>query len=133
MIKDGGAKTLSIGTERMPFFEPISVMWGAGLKVRLRPFQWQAMRLQVLLPETTRWQPLQQRFWRWFKEDAGEHNEALAAAVHFLSDPEVLDGAVTFVVDLGTAPVEAFEDLRDALETMGANHYEIGHPEKRFR
>ena len=130
MIKDG---TLSIDTERMLPFEPISVMWGAGLKVRFRPFQWQAMRQPVLLPETTRWQPLQQWFWRWFKKDAGEHNEALTGAVHFLSDPEVSDGAVTFVVDLGTAPVEAFEDLRDALETMGAKHREIGHPEKRFR
>jgi hypothetical protein len=80
---------------------------GAGLEVRLGPFQWQAMRLQVPLPETTRWQPLQRWFWRWFKENAGEHNEAPAGAVHFLSDPEVSDGAVTFVVDLGTAPVEA--------------------------
>src|SRR5262249_36741942 len=56
------------------------------------------------------WQPLQHWFWRWFKENAGEHNEALVGAVHFLSDPEVSDGTVTFAVDLGTAPVEAFED-----------------------
>jgi hypothetical protein len=56
------------------------------------------------LPETTRWQPLQHWFWRWFKEDAGKHDEALTGAVHFLSDPEVSDGSVTFAVDLGTAP-----------------------------
>jgi hypothetical protein len=87
VIKDGGAKTLSIDTERMLSFDPISFMWGAGLKVRLGPFQWQAMRLQVPLPETTRWQPLQHWFWRWFKEDAGKHDEALTGAVHFLSDP----------------------------------------------
>jgi len=43
--------------------------------------------------------------------------------------PEVSDGTVTFVVDLGTAPVEAFEDLLDALEMMGAKQCEIGHPE----
>ena len=55
VIKDGGTKTLSIDTERMLSFEPISFMSGAGLKVRLGPFQWHAMRLQVLLPETTRW------------------------------------------------------------------------------
>ena len=85
--------------------------------------------LQVPVPETTRWQPLQHWFWHWFKENAGEHNEALAGAVHFLSDPEVSDGAVTFAVDLGTAPVEAFEDLLDALETMGARRCEIGHLE----
>jgi hypothetical protein len=36
-------------------------------------------------------------------------------AVHFASDPELSDGAVTFAADLGTAPVEAFEDLLDAL------------------
>ena len=128
VIKEGSAKTLSIDTERMMSFEPICFMWGAGLKVHLDPFQWQAMRLQVRLPEMTRWQPLQHWFSRWFKENAGEHNEALAGAVHFLSDPEVSDGAVTFAVDLGTAPVEAFEDLLDALEMMGAKHCEIGHP-----
>src|SRR5262249_53632466 len=87
VIKNGGAKTLSIDTECMLSFEPTSFMWGAGLKVCLGPFQWQAMRLHMLLPETTRWQPLQHWFWHWFKEDAGEHNEILAAAVHFLSDP----------------------------------------------
>jgi len=44
----------------------------------------------------------------------------------WLSDPKVSDGAVTFAVDLGTAPVEAFEDLLDALEIMGVKHCEIG-------
>ena len=68
---------MSIDTERMLSFESISFMWGAGLEVRLGPFQWQAMRLQVLLPETTRWQPLQHWFWRCFKENASEHNEIL--------------------------------------------------------
>src|SRR5215475_7825246 len=129
VIKEGSAKTLSIDSERMLSFEPVSFMWGAGLGVHLGPFQWQAMRLRVRLPEITHWQPLQHWFWRWFKENAGEHNEALVGAVHFLSDPEVSDGTVTFAVDLGTAPVEAFEDLLDALEMMGAKHCEIGQPE----
>lgn len=129
VIKDAAAKTLSIDTERMLSFDPVSFIWGAGLAVRLGPFQWQAVRLQVALPETTRWQPLQHWFRRWFKENAGEHNEALAGAVHFLSDPELSDGAVTFATDLRTAPVEAFEDLLDALEMMGAKRCEIGHPE----
>jgi hypothetical protein len=128
VIKDGGAKTLSIDTERMLSFEPVSFRWGAGLNVRLRPFQWQAMRLQVLLPETRSWRQLQDWFRRWFKEDAGEHNDMMGA-VHFISDPEFSAGAVTFAIDLGTAPVEAFEDLLDALEMMGAQHCEIGQPE----
>jgi hypothetical protein len=133
VIKEGGATTLSIDTERMLSFESISFMSGAGLEVRLGPFQWQAMRLRVQLPETARWQPLRHWFWRWFKEKASEHNEALTGAAHFLSDPEVSDGTVTFAVDLGTAPVEAFEDLLDALEVMGAKHCEIGHPEGSVR
>jgi hypothetical protein len=57
VIKEGGTTTLSINTERMLCFESISFMWSAGLEVRLGPFQWLAMRLQVQLPETTRWQP----------------------------------------------------------------------------
>ena len=47
--------------------------------------------------------------------------------MHFLSDPEISDGAVTFSVDLGTAPVEAFEELLDAVEALGATLCEIGH------
>ena len=39
------------------------------------------MRLQVPLPETTRWQPLQHWFWRWFKEDAGEHGSLPSYAI----------------------------------------------------
>jgi hypothetical protein len=81
VIKDGAAETLSIDTERMLSFDPVSFIWGAGLEVRVGPFQWQAVRLQVVLPETTRWQPLQHWFWRWFKENAGEHNEAAAGRV----------------------------------------------------
>ena len=53
-------------------------------------------------------------------------NEPLAKAVHFLSDPEISDGAVTFAVDLGTAPVETFEGLLDALEMTGAKRCDIG-------
>jgi hypothetical protein len=49
--------------------------------------------------------------------------------VHFISDPEISTGAIIFTIDLGTAPVEAFEDLLDALESMGAKHCEIGSPE----
>ena len=46
--------------------------------------------------------------------------------MHFLSDPEISDGAVTFSVDLGTAPMEAFEELLDAVEALGATLCEIG-------
>jgi hypothetical protein len=113
VIKDGGAKTLSIDTEGMLYFEPVSFRWGAGLNVHLGPFEWQAMRLQVLHPETRSWRELQDWFWRWFKENTGEQNETMMGAVHFISDPEISTGAIIFTIDLGTAPVEAFEDLLD--------------------
>ena len=49
--------------------------------------------------------------------------------VHFLSDPEALaQDRVRFTVDLGTAPVDAFEELLDAVDALAAGAVRIGRP-----
>ena len=53
-------------------------------------------------------------------------DERLSGAVHFLSDPEVTNRTIKLEADLGSAPVEAFEELLDACVLAGATNVLIG-------
>jgi hypothetical protein len=126
VLQNGAVKELlTIDTKDMLSFEPITFDWGDSLRVSLGPFQWQSMILQIPLPKETDWQTLKQWFWHWFQQEE-EGDESPLGAVHFLSDPEISGKAVTFEVDLGSAPVEAFEELLDAISALGAKRCEIG-------
>jgi hypothetical protein len=65
---------------------------------------------------------------KWF--DLTEENEpdsdGLSGVVHFISDPESSDGGFTFIVDLGSASIDAFGELLDCLIEMGVETCLIG-------
>jgi hypothetical protein len=119
-------KLMTIDTEGMLSFEPVSFDWDDGLQVRLGPFRWQAMPVRMPLRNKTDWQPLQDWFWRWFRKDEDGDGDSFLGAVHFLSDPEASGEKVAFEVDLGSAPVEAFEELLDAVASLGVKQCEVG-------
>jgi hypothetical protein len=126
VIKDGEvSETLNVDTETMLSFDPLQFDWGA-LAVELHPFAWDAasFRLEGVEAEGG-WRPLQDWFWRWFLADEEEGDEPLGA-VHFLSDPDLTAGHADFSVDLGSAPVEAFEELLDAATALGAGRCLFG-------
>jgi len=52
--------------------------------------------------------------------------EDLSGVVHFMSDPELQGDRYDISLDLGSAPVETFESLLDALVLVGAKSVEIG-------
>lgn len=106
-------------------------------------FDWEGMALEVFpfgwdhLPLTLRglggkpdWEPLRQWFERWFEEPEEPVQGPLREVVHFLSDPEPDEqgegGTVRFVADLGSAPLEAWQDLLDACKACGAKALTIG-------
>lgn len=120
---------LTIDTQGMLSFEPIAFTWGKSLRVVLGPFQWQQMPFRIPHPRKKVWKPLQSWFWRWFKEEEDGGDEGLLGTVHFLSDPEVSEKTVLFETDLGSAPVEAFEELLDALAALGIKQCEMGQVE----
>ena len=122
-------KLLTIDTKRMLSFEPLAFDWAESLRVSLGPFQWQQMPLRIPCRERTDWQPLQEWFWRWFRRDEDAPDGQLLGVVHFLSDPEILEKAAAFEVDLGSAPVGAFEELLDAVVALGVKQCEIGQTE----
>jgi hypothetical protein len=133
ILQDGAEpKLLTIQTDRMLAFETISFQWGGKLRVHLSAFQWDAMRLRLRLPvrENVDWRPLEDWFLRWFKEEEEEQSdpESLLGAVHYLSDPAAAGDEIHFTVDLGSAPVEALEELLDASIALEASHCDIGQP-----
>ncbi|MGW8393115.1 hypothetical protein [Pseudoduganella sp. HUAS MS19] len=91
--------------------------------VYVAPFVWDAVVLRVggLVPEQVG-AVLAPWFMDWFDpEDTNQKNaEGLFGVVHFASDPQP-DGAMVAVeLDLGSAPVQALEDLLARLADAGA-------------
>lgn len=128
VIRDGTVSTsLLIDTDRMFSFEPIVFVWPENnLNVDLRPFQWNWMQVRIFgLKPDIDWTPIRHWFIHWFKEDDPAEDELLGG-VHFLSDPKDGIGYSQVSIDLGTAPVEGFEELLDVLGQFGADRVQIG-------
>lgn len=119
-------RCLSVNSERLLTFDPVSFVWSEGLRVALGPFQWDSLTVRIPAPVgPVDWKPLVAWFREWFREEEDGAGEPLGV-VHFLSDPDVVGGAVRFTADLGSAPVEAFEGLLDAFVALGVPEVTIG-------
>jgi len=128
VISDGAASdSILIDTDGMLSFEPIAFDWPENdLNVDLHPFQWNWMQVRIFgLKTNTDWAPIRDWFIGWFQENDPADGELLGG-VHWLSDPEYGDDYSQLSIDLGTAPVESFEELLDAIGQMGATRVQIG-------
>jgi hypothetical protein len=126
-VKGGVAtESVSVDSDRMPTFPPIRFAWSSGLTVTLCPFPWDNLTARIpAAAGTSGYGPLVGWFREWFREDEDGAGEPIGV-IHFLSDPETVGGEVRFTADLGSAPVEAFEGLLDALAALGAAEVVIG-------
>lgn len=128
LVRDGAVSdSVQIDTDGMLSFEPFAFSWAeSNLNVDLRPFQWNWMQLRIFgLKTDADWTPIRNWFIGWFQENDPADDELLGG-VHFLSDPEYGHDYSQLSIDLGTAPVESFEDLLDAIGQMGAARVQIG-------
>lgn len=128
VISDGAASdSILIDTDGILSFEPIAFDWPENnLNVDLHPFQWNWMQVRIFgLKTNTDWAPIRDWFIGWFQENDPADGELLGG-VHWLSDPEYGDDYSQLSIDLGTAPVESFEELLDAIGQMGATRVQIG-------
>ena len=128
VIRDGTVSdSVQVDTDGMLSFEPIVFDWPEiNLKVDLHPFQWNWMQLRIFgLKTDTDWAPIRGWFPGWFQEHDPAEDELLGG-VHVLSDPESRSDYSQVAIDLGTAPVESFEELLDAIARMGATRVHIG-------
>lgn len=128
VIRDGNvSESIRIDTEGMLAFEPIMFDWpDSKLHVDLQPFQWNWIELRIFgLKADADWTPIRDWFIGWFQENDPADDELLGG-VHFLSDPEHRHDYSQISIDLGTAPVEAFEELLDAVGQMEATRLQVG-------
>jgi hypothetical protein len=128
VISDGAVSdSILIDTDGILSFEPIAFDWPENnLSVDLQPFQWNWMQVRIFgLKTNTDWAPIRDWFIGWFQENDPTDGELLGG-VHWLSDPEYGDDYSQLSIDLGTAPVESFEELLDAIGQMGATRVQIG-------
>jgi hypothetical protein len=115
-----------VDSDRLLTFEPIRFAWSGELTVTLGPFQWDNLTVRIPAAEgPADYGPLVDWFREWFREDEDGAGELLGV-VHFLSDPEAAEGEVRLTADLGSAPVEAFEGLLDAVAALGVAKAVLG-------
>ncbi|MEZ4376230.1 MAG: hypothetical protein R3B07_35830 [Polyangiaceae bacterium] len=125
---DHAGDSVMVDPPRMVTFESLSFRIEQ-CHLSLEPFGWDNA-LVVARPLTlSAVTPLRDWFLRWFdpEDEAELHEDGLYHVVHFLSDPEEADGALQFIVDFGSAPVDAFDALIDTLITQGATHIAVSH------
>ncbi len=120
------AKSLQVDTKNMIGFSPLKFEWEQRLSVQLMPFQWNWCPIKLSPAKgIEELGPVVDWFERWF-EDRGDGSDDFCGSVHFLSDPETTDAGVKMDIDLGSAPVEAFEELLDSCVAIGASSVSIG-------
>lgn len=113
---------LSVDSERRMQFNVHAVSMPPAM-VYVSPFVWDDLSLRVagLVAEQVG-AVLAPWFMEWFDpEDENKQNEeGLFGVLHFASDLQDEDGMVAVRMDLGSAPVQALEDLLSRLAAKGA-------------
>ncbi len=121
-------ETVQVAAEGVFKFDgSIDITWEGGMAVQVFPFGWDMMPVRMEgLADDVSYEPLQQWFWRWFAEPE-DLEGPVQEVVHYLGDPEKLEGNVTRIIaDMGSAPLEAWQDLLDACSAMGAKKVVVG-------
>lgn len=122
-----GTAMIRVDSTRRISFEPFAFKWAGSLQVRMEPFFWDACPLRFEGPPPA-WTPLTDWFDRWFdrEEKRAPAYDGFYGVIHFLADPAASGTAFRSSVDFGSAPVEAFEQLLDAVQALGIRKLHIG-------
>ena len=107
---------------------PVKVIWKERLEVSLASVAWDYVefRLSPVNPSLD-WEGTKSWFLKWFDPDdlKQRSEENVYGVVHFMSDPEELDGGTRLFVDFGSAPIVAFHELLDCFAADGFKYCEI--------
>lgn len=121
---EDGVEGFPVDSTAMLDFETFSfsVADEAGTTFTLAPFVWDSLEMTLggVDADASDWSPLTAWFLAWFENDEETGEEDLGGVVHCLTDPETTPDGVRLTVDLGSAPVAAFEDLLAAVQMLGA-------------
>ena len=126
VIKEGKVfDSISYEHDRTLSFQPVEFQWATATSVEIRPFHWDACAIRVAAPIPESLAPLCDWFMRWFMGNP-EANPPFQSAVHFMSDPSYESEELSLVVDLGSAPTVALEELFDCCVKLSATAVLIG-------
>jgi hypothetical protein len=125
VVSTKGTRSIRVDSTRIISFSPVDFQWAAGLSVRLYPFHWDNCELNIFrMLVSAGAHPLAEWFRHW--SEPRTIGEGILGVPHFISDPEQNGTRQRYYVDLGTAPVEAFEELLDACLRGGATEVVVG-------
>jgi len=95
--------------------------------VKISPFPWNACPVQFET-RSENIQPILDWFDRWFDPEESKiaGDDGLFSVVHSVTKTPTQPGFIRLLVDLGSAPIEAFQEMIDALHAMGIESLEIG-------
>lgn len=129
---EGESNGTNADSVTIKFSEPVYATWANEMKIKILDICWDCVRFRLSpVPDEADWGWLSTWFLEWFDlEDKNQKSDdGLYGAVHFISDPELNDGGVSFIVDFGSAPVEAFDRLLYLISDRGYTSCTIGKEE----
>lgn len=113
--------------------EPLYAEWQNGMRIKIISVCWDCMIFRLAPAQgDSDWSWLSSWFLEWFDpEDLNPEGEAgLYEVVHFISDPEIHDSSVRFIVDFGSAKTASLTSLLDLAAQLGFSSCEIGEKEQ---
>jgi hypothetical protein len=132
-IVDGKAgEIVEIATETELSVEPLTFTWESTLEVTLSGFTWNRIQVTITSKEPPiGLEPIWRWYQKWFRADIEARFDrdelTLAGAIHSLEGPtQTESGATTMIVDLGSARIQAFEEMLDACKVAGFSQAVIG-------
>ena len=125
LIPKQGGPTVSVDSQNRLAFEPLSFALGA-TSVTLNSFVWDNVHIEIAGPSETP-ETMKAWFLDWFDgdDDRAAMADGLFGVVHFMSDPTRAGTTWSAVLDLGSAPAHAFEELLWLLSDAGAEQIRV--------
>jgi hypothetical protein len=117
----GAVRRPRVETRLQLGFEAIETPDSSGFSLEVHPFHWNAAELVVETRQRMpNWTPLRLWFLEFVQSSYGEEAPDLHGSLHSIGDPLRQNGAVTFRIDFGSAPLRAVPALIEALAQTGA-------------
>lgn len=107
-------------------FDPVDLQLASGAPLKLNPFQWDRLELK-LVGEVTDWLPFEPwvDLWLDVEDSRSSPDMDFAGVIHQASQPVLLDGYWCLLVDMGSADLDALNELFEVLGTLGVQRIEL--------
>lgn len=130
LMADDQVKKLSLDPDIKHFdFEPVHRQWNDKIKVSIYPFHWGQCDCRFFdnrfNDEQINWHYLRQWYLKWFDEGMMDIH-GFSGCLHSMSDPVPVNNGFRVLIDFGSAPIAAFEDMIETAEIMGFRSATIG-------